>query len=154
MRGHGHARQRNSGLRTSQTPKSLADKAGEPCAIRGLAWQRPHWQLTISTVIVDEPDDSVHIDEKTGAVETTLPDGDVVVQLNPPASANDDNPDIKRFYENLVEKIEAGKLGVICDDLMEQVQADDNSRKQTLDTRAQGARVARAATGTAKIRRR
>lgn len=89
-------------------------------------------------VIIEGGDDSVHVDPASGAVETTLPDGDVVVQLNPPASANDDNPDIENFYENLVDKVEQGKLGVICDDLMEQIQADDNSRKQTLETRAKG----------------
>lgn len=89
-------------------------------------------------VIIEGGDDSVHVDPATGAVETTLPDGDVVVQLNPPASASDDAPDIKKFYENLVDQVEFGKLGVIVDDLMEQIQADDNSRKQTLETRAKG----------------
>ena len=92
----------------------------------------------IEVVIDGDDDNSVHVDEKTGAIETTLPDGDVVVQLNPPAVDSDDAPDIKKFYENLVERVEAGKLGIICDDLMEQIQADDNSRKQTLDTRARG----------------
>src|SRR5580693_2175454 len=89
-------------------------------------------------VIIEGGDDSVHVDPVSGAVETTLPDGDVVVQLNPPASDNDDSPDIKKFYENLVDRIEDGKLGIICDDLMEQIQADDNSRKQALDTRSRG----------------
>lgn len=89
-------------------------------------------------VIIDEPDDSVRVDPATGAVETTLPDGAVVVQLNPPASDNDASPDIKKFYDNLVDKVKDGKLGIICDDLMEQIQADDNSRQQTLQTRARG----------------
>lgn len=89
-------------------------------------------------VVIDEPDDSVRVDPKSGAIETTLPDGGVVVQLNPPASANDESPDIKKFYENLVEKLGFDQTGIICDDLMEQIQADDNSRKQALDTRARG----------------
>lgn len=90
------------------------------------------------TVVIDEPDDSVRIDPKSGAIETTLPDGGVVVQLNPPPAANDETPDIKKFYENLVEKLGFDQTGIICDDLMEQIQADDNSRKQALDTRARG----------------
>lgn len=90
------------------------------------------------TVVIDEPDDSVRIDPKSGAIETTLPDGGVVVQLNPPPAANDEPPDIKKFYENLVEKLGFDQTGIICDDLMEQIQADDNSRKQALDTRARG----------------
>lgn len=90
------------------------------------------------TVVIDEPDDSVRIDPKSGAIETTLPDGGVVVQLNPPPAANDETPDIKKFYENLVEKLGFDQTGIICDDLMEQIQADDNSRQQALDTRARG----------------
>jgi len=92
----------------------------------------------IEVIIENDPDNSVRVDSATGAIETDTEDGGVVVQLNPPASEGEGEADLKKFYENLVERVGDDKLGVICDDLMEQIQADDNSRKQTLDTRARG----------------
>lgn len=95
----------------------------------------------VTVIVEDDPDNSVRVDPTTGAVEVDQPDGGVVVQFNA-AKADDGgaSPDLKKFYENLANKIgdTDGKLSLIAEELLEQIQADDNSRKETLETRARG----------------
>lgn len=90
----------------------------------------------IRVVVEGDADSGVRV-TPTG-VEIDQPDGGVVVQLGArPASADDDD-DPSKFYRNLVEEIGDGELGSICEDLLEQIGADDTSRKDMLDIRARG----------------
>lgn len=87
-------------------------------------------------VIVDgEPDNSVRV-TPTG-VEIDQPDGGVIVQLGAPVEQSGDE-DPAQFYRNLVAEIGDEQLGPICEDLLEQINADDSSRKDMLDIRARG----------------
>lgn len=88
-------------------------------------------------VIVDgEPDNSVRV-TPTG-VEIDQPDGGVIVQLGAPAEGQSGDEDPTQFYRNLVTEIGDEQLGPICEDLLEQINADDSSRKEMLDIRARG----------------
>lgn len=99
------------------------------------------------TVIVDDDgaDPAVRRDPVTGAVEIDQADGGVVIQFNP---HGDDGPQggfgpkvdgPEDFYRNLIEDPEIqNRIGIIIDDLIEAVSADDQSRQQALATRARG----------------
>lgn len=90
----------------------------------------------IHVVVEGEADNSVRV-TPTGT-EIDLPDGSVVVQLGPPQPEGSSDEDPKEFYRNLVDTIGDERLGVICEDLLEQIQADDESRKEMLAIRARG----------------
>lgn len=88
-------------------------------------------------VIVDgEPDNSVRV-TPTG-VEIDQPDGSVVVQLGATPSEGQGEEDPAKFYRNIVDEVGDDRLGVICEEVLEQIQADDESRKEMLDIRARG----------------
>ncbi len=90
----------------------------------------------IQVQIVDDDDDSTRIVD--GNLEIDQPDGGVIVQFNPQLN-NDDEPESPAdFYNNLAGKIDGGKLMVIAQELFEAVQADDNSRAESLANRATG----------------
>jgi len=91
----------------------------------------------IRVVVDGEADNSVRV-TPTG-VEIDQPDGSVIVHLGEPQSEGmDANEDPKKFYRNLVVDVGDERLGTICEDLLEQIQADDESRKEMLDIRARG----------------
>ena len=87
-------------------------------------------------IIIDDEDDAVR-ELPGGHLAIDQDDGGVVVRLNPPRSGTDkDADDPTKFYANLADKIDEGKLLVIANDLMEAVQADDQSRSEWLADRA------------------
>lgn len=93
----------------------------------------------IRVIVEGEADDSVRV-TPTGT-EIDQPDGSVIVQLGPPTPQGQGEEDPKQFYRNLVEEIDKpndGRLSVICEELLEQIQADDVSRQEMLDIRARG----------------
>lgn len=91
----------------------------------------------IHVVVEGEADNNVRV-TPTGT-EIDLPDGSVVVQLGAPQPEGNPDEDPKEFYRNLVDEIgDTDRLGTICEDLLEQIQADDESRKEMLDIRARG----------------
>jgi len=90
-------------------------------------------------VIIEGPEDnSVRIDPETGTIETDLPDGSVVVELDAHTHSEDGSTYLENFYKNLVDDIGEELLPIITEDLLEQISADNNSRSQTLSTRARG----------------
>lgn len=92
----------------------------------------------ITVTIEGAPDDSVRVNPD-GSIETDTEDGGVVVQFNPNQDAGSKaTDDPKEFYKNLCDTVGDERLGTICEDLIEQIGADDNSRKQMLDIRARG----------------
>lgn len=87
-------------------------------------------------VVIDDDDDNVTVDPHTGTIATKQPDGGVVVQLDAHRPKDDDSDE--GFYANLVEDIDGMRLGQIANELIEQIQADDNSRSEYLQIRARG----------------
>jgi hypothetical protein len=91
----------------------------------------------IHVVVEDDPDNSVRT-SPDGTVEIDLPDGGVSVQFGNGADTDQSTPDIKDMYRNLADDIGQERLALIAEELLEQIGADDNSRKETLANRATG----------------
>jgi len=88
------------------------------------------------TVVIEDDGQTVRTLD-SGDIAIDQPDGGVVIQLNPQRfSAANDDEDPKKFYQNLVEQIDDGRLMVIAEELFEAVQADDASRSEWLSDRA------------------
>lgn len=81
------------------------------------------------TVVVDDDDGEVRIDEATGTVERDQADGGVVVQFN----AVRKDPAQGGFYENLADDLDGATLARISNELYEAIDADDRSRGQYLE---------------------
>ncbi len=79
-------------------------------------------------------DSNMRMDEEEGSLEILNPDGSAVVVFNPQPSRrhNDDH------YENLAESISESDLGLIASDLVQGIDADEQSRSEWLSTRAKG----------------
>lgn len=95
-----------------------------------------------------EPEIQVVIEDEAGAVEhdpitdtitTSIPDGDVVVQLNAGLGARPNAP--ADFYENLAEKIDPLRLSVIGNDLLDAIDTDNQSRQEWLNNTTMGMRL-------------
>ena len=86
-------------------------------------------------VTVDDDQETVRIDPVSGTVETDQPDGGVIVQLDAHRAKDATDDD---FFANLVEKIDAGQLSQIANDLHEQISADDHSRGNYLQILSRG----------------
>jgi hypothetical protein len=84
----------------------------------------------LQVVIQADDKDAVRVDPVTGTIETDLPDGGVVVQLDAHrASEGADADDPEEFYKNLaLEPGMASRLSSIADDLYQSVSADNDSR--------------------------
>jgi len=83
----------------------------------------------------DDQDDAGPKLSPDGTLEISLPDGSVVIDLNPQMERLS-QPD--GFDENIAEKIDLTELGRICGDLVQAIGADDRSRQQWLEARARG----------------
>jgi hypothetical protein len=100
-------------------------------------------------VTIDDDDDTTHYDPQTNTIETRTPDGGVIIQLDAyrqnPFGANQDadadNADLERFYRNLAEEIGDMELPSIAETLMQQIDADDQSRQGYLEVRARAIRL-------------
>lgn len=88
-------------------------------------------------VQIEDDDDTTSVDAATGDISTKTPDGGVVIQFGAAKpKAEDDGED--KWYANLAKVMDGTKLGVIANDLIDAIQADDNSRGQYLAVRARG----------------
>ena len=85
-------------------------------------------------IVIGDDDEVENVNPVTGTVSTPDADGGVVVQLDArrPKSAGEGDD----FYENLADQIDKTQLGIIANDLCEQIQADHNSRADHLAIRA------------------
>lgn len=88
------------------------------------------------SIVIEDDDETVRVDPLTGTVETDQPDGGVVVQLD--ARKERDEDDDNGWFANLADEIDEATLGIIANDLIEAIQADDNSRGEYLAIKARG----------------
>jgi hypothetical protein len=88
------------------------------------------------TVVIDDGQENVHT-LPSGDIAVDQPDGGVVIKFNPQEdkSAVDDPA---KFYANIADKIDEGKLLTLANELYEAVEADDKSRAEWLANRAAG----------------
>jgi hypothetical protein len=89
--------------------------------------------------ITIDADDPVTMDQSSGDTATRQNDGGVVVALNSgravKAKENDgDDP----WFKNLAKEMDTGKLGTICEELIEAIAADNESRSGYLSNVSQG----------------
>lgn len=85
------------------------------------------------------PQDGVTIDEETGDILIPTEDGGVIVQLDPPQAEEEEGDD--RFYANLAGKISDYERGRIIEEVLRGIEADDESRREWLNTRAEGIKM-------------
>lgn len=82
------------------------------------------------------------LDPKTGSMVIPLPDGNVVVDMNPRGARGDDDDDDEGddsdFDANLADDMDQMVLSSIASDLLEGIDEDESSRSQWLNDRAQG----------------
>lgn len=89
-------------------------------------------------IVITDEDETIHVDPETGTVEEKQPDGGIVVRLDARRPKADDKPDEDDFFRNIVEDIDRMRLAQIAEELMEEIQADDNSRQESLQNIARG----------------
>lgn len=89
------------------------------------------------SIVVDDDTETVRVDPLTGTVETDQPDGGVVVQLDARKPKSDDDGG-DEWFENLADDMDRMKLGVIANELIDGISADDSSRADWLGTAARG----------------
>jgi hypothetical protein len=89
-----------------------------------------------AVVIIDtEGEDGVTLDEATGASITDDGEGGVEINLSP--DSPNSNKDTSHTA-NLADLVDEGELAIIAAELLDAIAADEQSRKEWLDTRAEG----------------
>src|SRR5215469_10075167 len=86
------------------------------------------------SVVVDDDGQTERVDPVTGTVEQDQPDGGVVVSLDARRPKKDGEQE-NDFYRNLVDDIDAMRLGLIGNELYDGIAADDRSRSNYLNIR-------------------
>lgn len=88
-------------------------------------------------VVVDSDDENgdASIDPESGALKIESSDGSVTIDLNPQGPDKSKNV---AFGDNLAEVIDEGELARIASELLQAIEADDQSRQEWLETRAKG----------------
>ena len=87
-------------------------------------------------VVVDDDTQTIRVDPDTGTVEHDQPDGGVVVRLDARKPKTEDAEN--EWFSNLVDDLGPDKLSTLAEQLIEEISADDNSRKQKLADIARG----------------
>lgn len=88
-------------------------------------------------VVVDDDTETIRVDPVTGTVETDQPDGGVVVQLDARKPKTDEG-DEDKWFANIADDIDPTQLGVIANELIDAIGADDRSRGEYLEICARG----------------
>ena len=100
-------------------------------------WDQPPEQLPLPPeleIYIESDGDGQRIDPLTGATEVDLPDGSVVIDFEPQRKREKSD----KFNANLAEELDEAELNRIAQELMEGIEADDQSRQEWLATRARG----------------
>lgn len=92
----------------------------------------------INVILLSDEDGAAVSIDPSGAVEIENADGSVTVDLAP---ASEDNADAEEHDANLAEHIAQDELSRICEDLIQGYEADEASRQEWLQTRAEGIKL-------------
>lgn len=85
---------------------------------------------------VDVPNDAgMDIKLEGGALSVPTEDGGVTIDFDPPAT---ERARRAKFYDNLAEDLGEAELGLIANELLEAIEADEQSRADWLDTVSKG----------------
>lgn len=84
---------------------------------------------------IDLPDDNQPDPKNSTKIE--LDDGSVIVRIGPPRKEKKDT----KFDDNLAMAMDEAELTGIADRLLRLIESDDTSRKEWLDTRAEGMKI-------------
>lgn len=106
-------------------------------SLPSVRWDQPPAPLAMPDamdIIVEADGMPERIDPETGAAEIEMADGSVVIDFEPRRAANKDST----FDANLAEELDTGELNRIGEELMQGIEADDQSRSEWLATRAKG----------------
>lgn len=119
----------------------MADEALARGYSRALRLPDPNPDLAGGDVAVESDDPAVQprIDPKTGAVSIDTEDGGVVVQLNPKRPAVE--PSEEKHFANLADKLDDAVRLRIADEVMRGIDADEQSRHEWLEMRAEGIKM-------------
>lgn len=90
-----------------------------------------------AVIEIDGDDEGVHLDAD-GALVIEEDDGSVTIDFNPGANRK---PRDDKFTANLADQIGDGELNRIAQDLLRDIQSDEQSRVEWLNTRAEGIRM-------------
>lgn len=89
--------------------------------------------------VLDVDPGQPRFDEESGSMEIPLPDGSVIIDLNPQGYDDDEEAEgDPEFDENLALKIADYELNKIAEDLIEGIEQDDKSRSGWLASRKAG----------------
>src|SRR5215467_7891999 len=88
------------------------------------------------TIHVESDDETVTVDPDTGAKQTLLPGGNVLVNLDDHRRKSDDGDG--PWFANLADKIDAMELARIANELIDEIEADNRSRLEHLQIVARG----------------
>lgn len=86
----------------------------------------------MSLVLETDAPDAVSVG-KNGEVKIEQPDGSVVIDFAPQPKKADDNG---KWFANLAERLDDGKLGMIAEELLTAIAADEQTRSDDMATRA------------------
>lgn len=112
-----------------------------PSALREAPQEAPSLLGDVDVDIAADGDiDGVMIDPATGAAIIETDDGGVVIDFEPPMSA-EKAAGAKDHNANLAEYIDESELSRIAEELLLGIQQDEQSRQDWLETRAQGIRL-------------
>lgn len=92
--------------------------------------------LPTEPVDIEIPPDTAFdpVELESGAIEQMLPDGDILIDLDP-----DPEPlESQDHYENLAERLDDITLGIIANEVIEGYESDERSRAQWLQDRERG----------------
>lgn len=88
-------------------------------------------------VVIEDDDNSTHLDPETGALEIPDANGGVLVNLDDHRPKDQDQGD-DDWFRNLASEIDAMEMGKIANDLLDAIEADDRSRHEHLQIIARG----------------
>jgi hypothetical protein len=87
-------------------------------------------------VRIDDEVETIRVDPRTGTIEQTMPDGSVKVNLDADKRQAEGTDD--KWFRNLIDDIDDIDLSVITNELVEGIEADNQSRQESLATHARG----------------
>ena len=87
-------------------------------------------------IVIEDDVETVRVDPITGTVEELQDDGSVIVHLDAKKPREEGETD--GWFDNLADDIDHMKLATIANDLMDAIQADDQSRQESLENHARG----------------